>query len=53
MQDVIQSHKVAMLACSLEDAMRVHSQIDSFSFNFIYMRPPSVEEFEQRLLKSH
>jgi len=52
--DTFQTHgKVAMIECSLQEAIKIHhNQAFENQFNYIYLRPPSVEELGNRLIRS-
>lgn len=50
---LMQWGKVALIECDLSDAITIHStyHLQNHECNFIFLRPPSGEEFENRLIR--
>eukprot|EP00354_Favella_ehrenbergii_P006564 CAMPEP_0170468054 /NCGR_PEP_ID=MMETSP0123-20130129/11383_1 /TAXON_ID=182087 /ORGANISM="Favella ehrenbergii, Strain Fehren 1" /LENGTH=67 /DNA_ID=CAMNT_0010734537 /DNA_START=451 /DNA_END=654 /DNA_ORIENTATION=- len=52
--EIYSRHKVALLECELQEAIRMVHQKEAqehMSFNYIYVRPPDVDELEIRLIR--
>ena len=50
---ITQYGKIALIECSLSDAMTIHSTYHQLCHpcNYIFVRPPSSEELEKRLIR--
>ena len=56
MKRINQKHKVALIECELQEAIRmVHTkeEAEHLEFNYIYLRPPTVEDLATRLIRSY
>lgn len=53
-QKIINNHKVALIECELQEAIRMlhyREEQERLAINYIYLQPPSVEELECRLIR--
>ena len=55
-QKIKNRHKVALIECELREAIRmIHSkeQAEQLEFNYIYLRPPTVEDLANCLIRNY